>query len=85
MITMEVIAMKNIHFSARASRDGWIKVPVRHRRSIAKAKKIDVSITIPDEKAKPEIDMIEYLLKNPVDFDGRPLTRDQIYDRKCIR
>lgn len=59
-------------------KDGTIEVPSEYRNKIKGA----VRVIILAEEDRPETNMIEYLMNNPIQAPGfKPMKRDEIYDR----
>ena len=70
--------MHAIEFQTKV-KDGNIAIPEQYRDSI----KGNVRVILLAEDSTENLDMIEYLLANPLNVeDFKPLTREEIYERR---
>ena len=70
--------MQAIEFQAKV-KDGNITIPEQYRDSI----KGNVRVILLAEDSTENLDMIEYLLSNPLNVRNfKPLTREEIYERR---
>ena len=70
--------MQAIEFQAKV-KDGNIAIPEQYRDSI----KGNVRVILLAEDSSENLDMIEYLLANPLNVrDFKPLKRDEIYEHR---
>ena len=70
--------MHAIEFQAQV-KDGNIAIPEQYKDSI----KGNVRVILLAEDRTDNLDMVEYLLANPLNVsDFSPLTRDEIYERR---
>ncbi|MGK7873938.1 MAG: hypothetical protein AB4426_11690 [Xenococcaceae cyanobacterium] len=61
--------------------NGMIEIPEPYITELENCQ--NVKVIILKNEVKPKIDMIEYLLDNPIEVDNLvPLKRDAIYERK---
>ena len=71
----------SVRFSAEVN-NGVIMIPKEFRDAFNAVGEVDVELTAKHQTNGEPFDMISELMKNPIKFDGSPLTRDEIYDRK---
>jgi len=72
----------SIEFDALVE-DGKIVIPKEQKKRLGSRKRVHVTIRAeqsPRKGRKPNL--IDYLLKHPLKFDGPFLTRDEIYDSR---